>query len=141
MLTITINLMVWITSIISPTIRICESNISRFLVYIVHQWHIHIKILHILSNNNNKHISLFTVHFNSKLENPYRNCWVFFLDKCASNVISVVNVAVMSIPIQHNQKSSESTHSKWQIGCFLFMLPFLLTWTTQLREVRIKGRL
>jgi hypothetical protein len=64
----------------------------------------------------------------------------FFLDKCASNVISVVNVAVMSIPIQHIQMSSESTHSKWQIGCFLFMLPFLFTSTTQLSEVRIKGR-
>ena len=126
-------------SIISPTICICEANISRMFVYIAHQGHIHIKILHILSNNNNKHFSLFTVHFNSKLENANRNCR-FFLDKCASNVISVVNVAVMSIPIQHIQMSSESTHSKWQIGCFLFMLPFLFTSTTQLSEVRIKGR-
>jgi hypothetical protein len=127
-------------SIISPTIRICEANISRIFAYIAHQGHIHSRILHILSNNNNNHFSLFTVHFNSKLENPNRNCCFFFLDKCASKIISVVKVAVMSIPIQHIQKSSESTHLKWQIGCFLFMLPFLFTSTTQLSEVRINGR-
>jgi hypothetical protein len=44
----------------------------------------------------------------------------------------------MSFPIQHIQKSSESTYLKWQTGCFLFMLPFLFTSTTQLSEVRIK---
>jgi hypothetical protein len=46
----------------------------------------------------------------------------------------------MSFPIQHIQKSSESTYLKWQTGCFLFMLPFLFTSTTQLGEVMIKIR-
>ena len=126
-------------SIISSTIRICEANISRIFVYIAHQGHIHIKILHILTNNNNN-ISLFLLSIPIQNLKMQIGIAVFFLDKCASNVISVVNVVVMSIPIQHIQMSSESTHSKWQIGCFLFVMSFLFTSTTQLSEVRIKGR-
>ena len=130
-------------SIISLTIRICESNISRFFVYIVHkmQGHIHIKILHTLRKTRIIHISLFLLSISIQNLKIHIGITVFYLDKCASNVISVVTVAVMSIPIQHIQKTSESTHSKWLIGCFLFKLPFLFTSTTQLREVRIKGRL
>ena len=51
--------------------------------------------------------------------------------------ISAVCVVVMIFPIQHIEKSSESTYLKWQTACFLFMLPFLFTSTTQLSEVRI----
>ena len=81
-------------------------------------------------------IQHYQLKFNYKQKSHEINVAVF-LDKSFPTAISSVNVAVLSFPIQHIQKPSESTQIKWKTDCFPFMLPFLFTSTTQLSEVRI----